>query len=225
MSARTKKQQPLTKVQQEIVIQWRPLACRYVLLGLRRRGLAHFMDEVDGLAADALVRAVGVWVPERGGFASCLKWWVRYVMRHLCAHGARVVHQSERATSYVDAWSLNAPVTTNRTETEFHGTWQDLLADETASDPAEDVDARRLARAVPLLLPVFMARKNERRNALAYAEESFRLWHLRTFSEEDVTLDALASQMGVSRERIRQRVEKVQEEFERWAKPIREEAA
>lgn len=221
-----KKRLPLTREQQATVTQWRPCAIKFMRRAIIARGLSHYEDETEGLAAEALMGAVNVWDPKRGSFATCLAWWVKSVAKTFHAHGARTVQQSPKKAESQDAWSLNKAVHVNsHGGAEVVTTWQDVLADESLSDPTEDVDARRLARAVPLLLPTFMARKNERRAALAYAEESFSLWHRRNFSDEEVTLEALASELGVSRERVRQRVEKVQQEFERWARPLREEAA
>lgn len=223
-SGQTKYRPPLTSEQQATVVKWRPLGIKYMLKALRGRGLGHFEDEAEGLAHWALMEAVRVWRPADGPFPACLKFWVRNTADKFSAHGARTVQQSEHAREYVNAWSLDAPL--KRTDGTLEGsTWQDMLANEVEDDPSENVDARRLARALPILLPVFMARKNERRYALAYAEESFRLWWIRNFGESDATLDSLGVQLRISRERVRQRVEKVQAEFELWADPLRKEAA
>lgn len=219
---------PLTREQQATVTKWLPLACKYTLWGLIQRGLRHYEDEAEGLAAEALLDAVRVWEPERGPFPACLKWWVWSTLNKFSAHGARTVHQSEHAEEYVDAWSLNMPATDG-----YHGgvtqivTFQDLLVDDSVSDPTEDVDARRLARAVPIVLRQRMSREANTNKAREYAAESVSIWWKRLQAEEygEIPLQHFADVLGVCRERIRQREAQVQREFEEWARELREEAA
>lgn len=224
MSARTTRK-PLTREQQATVTKWLPLACKYTLWGLIQRGLRHYEDEAEGLAAEAILDAVRMWVPERGPFPACLKWWVWSTLNKFSAHGARTVHQSERADEYLDAWSLNMPVTDG-----YHGgvtqivTFQDLLVDDSIGDPSEPVDAGRLSRAVPLILARRIAATIPRADALESARQSVRLWYAREV-DDDVTLDELAQQMGISRQAVQQRTARVQDVFERWAREVREEAA
>lgn len=223
----TKKRQPLTREQQATIVQWRPLAIKYTLKALHGLGLGHYEDEAAGLAAEALIGAVYVWNPKRGAFASCLKWWVMSVAKTFCAHGARTVHQSGKAREYVDSWSLDAPLTRGGGAL-ADGTWQDRLADDSIPDPADAVDAPRLYRDVYRALPRLVAGKGAKAKELRYAKESVRIWGLRALGDEepeDVTLEKLGQEVGVSRERIRQREAKVQRAFERWAEQIRSEAA
>lgn len=227
MSTPQKKRQPLTPEQQRTVTQWLPLACKFTRQALQLRGLHHHTDETEGLAADALMCAVDVWDPKRGAFASCLKWWVLAVANKFSAHGARTVHQSERSEEFMDAWSLNAPVSKGGYK-EGETTWSERLVDESTPDPVASVDARRLVRAAEHVLPRLVAGHGARKKQLRYAAESVRLWGLRNVSDEDpkdVTLEKLGQSIGVSRERVRKREAKVQAAFERWAKELREEAA
>lgn len=227
MSPPPKKRQPLTREQQTTVTQWRPLAIKYMLKALHGLGLGHYEDEATGLAAEALMGAVYVWNPKRGSFASCLKWWVLSVAKTFSAHGARTVHQSGKAREHVDSWSLNAPLERTGGALES-GEWQDLLADDSVGDPSVPVDAPRLIRAAAHVLPRLVAGPGAKAKELRYARESVRIWGLRAFGEEepeDVTLEKLGQEIGVSRERIRQREAKVQRVFEQWAAGIRKEAA
>lgn len=226
----TKYRPPLTREQQATVVQWRGLGIKYMLKALHGRGLGHFEDEAEGLAHVALCEAVRVWVPERGPFPSCLKWWVSSVANKFQAHGARTVQQSEHAREYVDGWSLDAPISrrwSDRSTMNGGETWQDFLVDDSASDPTQNLDAQRLARAIPLVLRQRMLRAAKTPKAREYAEDSVSMWWERAQAEEfgEIPLEAFAHMLGVSRERVRQRVDKVQQEFERWAAELREEAA
>lgn len=218
----TKKRQPLTREQQATVIQWRPLAIKYTLNALHGLGLGHHEDEATGLAAEALIGAVYVWNPKRGAFASCLKWWVRAVVRVFRAHGARVVHQAEDTKDFLPSFSLNVPVHAapgNRHPT----TWEDLLVSE-ASDPADTVDSARLSRAAEA--HVTRALRDEGGHVSEAAAHLFYdVWLARTTGEDDTPMHLIGWSWGVSRQRAQQRVAQVQAAFEDWARPIREEAA
>jgi DNA-directed RNA polymerase sigma subunit (sigma70/sigma32) len=221
----TIKRPPLTKEQQETVTQWRPLAIRYTRRLLFGYGLRDFEDEIPGLAAEALVEAARVWDPKRARFATCLRWWVRRVLQSFRAHGARVVHQSmsTRPKDFVANFSLDQH-THNGTYETADMTWADLLVDESLGDPAETVDTRRLLRAAFHVLPIMVAGRDPTRRQLAHARESVRLWGERQL-DGDTTLQELGDACGITREGVRRRVLNVQEAFEAWARPIREEAA
>lgn len=220
----TKKRQPLTAEQQATVVQWRPLAIQYTAKAMTKRGLMHFMDEVEGIAHEALVLAVDVWVPSRGSFPSCLKWWVASCTNKFSAHGARTVQQSEHSAEYVDSWSLNRPVSSRG----GHGgvvmtTWEELLVDENSVDPTETMDRRRLLRAAEVVLPRRVAANRDGEVARRNARLSVELWALRVL--DGAPFEELGQPHGLSRQAVQQRVARVQEAFEAWARPIREEAA
>jgi RNA polymerase sigma-32 factor len=122
---------------------------------------------------------------------------VKTIARRLGVTETDVIYMNRRLSG--DA-SLNAPI---REDPDL-GEWQDLLVDERADQEAtlaasEEFDNRR--RALTLALSVLNDR--ERRIIMA-----------RRLAEDRSTLNALAEELGVSRERVRQievkSVEKVQ---------------
>lgn len=224
-----KKRQPLTREQQATVAQWRPLAIKFMRKAIHARGLSHFDDEVEGLAADALMGAIYVWDPKRGTFATCLAWWVKSIAKTFHAHGARAVHQSAKRAESQDALSLNTPVhVNNHSGTTVVTTWQDVLEDESTPDPTDAVDAPHLYREALRVLPRLVAGKGAKPKRVRYAKASVRMWALRNVEDsdpDDVTLEKIGQEYGISRERVRQREAKVQAAFERWAETLRKEAA
>lgn len=220
------KRPPLTAAQQAIVVEWRRLAMKYTRRLLFGYGLREFEDEVPGLAAVALVEAVRVWVPARGPFGACLRWWVRRVMQEFRVRGARVVHQplDSSPARLEPTYSLNRPL--SRDEGQQDGeTWQDILPDEATADPSESVDSRRLIRAAYHLLPSAVAGRNATKREAKRARQSVNLWAVRALGDGGETLQELGDSVGLTREGVRQREAKVQAVFERWAAELRAEAA
>lgn len=222
MSPQPKKRQPLTAEQQATVVQWRPLACKYVLKSLHGLGLGHFEDEAEGLAADALMGAVRVWDPRRGAFASCLKWWVRATVRVFRAHGARVVHQAEDTREFLPAFSLNAPL---KGDSQGVLTWEERLLDDSLGDPSEAVDAARLLRAAEVILTGRLEAESDGHVSREMAEAFYRVWFDREVDGDDTPMHLIGWAWGVSRQRAHQRLDRVRAGFEEWARDIREEAA
>lgn len=226
-SGQTKHRPPLTREQQATVVQWRTLAIKYALKGLRRRGLGHFEDEAVGIAHAALMDAVRVWVPSRGSFPSCLKLWVASHANKFMAHGARTVHQSEHARQYTDAVSIDSSVRRHGPEAidfdpgdVFVG---GVLEDRSIGDPSESVDTRRLLRAAEVVLPLRVAGGRSGLLAKRSAQLSVELWAKRTL--DGAPYEEIGAPHGLSRQAVQQRVARVQAAFEEWARPIREEAA
>lgn len=227
MSPPPKKRQPLTREQQATVTKWRPCAIKYMRKAILARGLSHHEDEVEGLAADALMGAIHVWEPKRSTFPTCLLWWVKSVAKTFHAHGARTVHQSAKKAASEDAWSLNAPLV-HKGEASLSATYLDAIEDRSIPDPIDAVDAPQLYRTALRVLPRLVAGKGAKPKQIRAAKESVRIWALRNVEDSDpesVTLEKLGAEFGVCRERIRQREAKVQRLFEKWAAGIREEAA
>lgn len=214
---------PLTREQQATVVQWRGLGIKYMRKALHGRGLGHFEDEAEGLAHVALCEAVRVWVPERGSFPSCLKWWVSSVANKFSAHGARTVQQSEHSAEYVDAWSLNRAPYHFLDSGNPAGTWEDLLVNESVGDPSEPIDSRRLMRAAEVVLPRRVAGGRDGKIAKRNAQLSVQFWVARML--EDTPYEPLGAPHGLSRQAVQQRVARVQRAFEEWAAELREEAA
>lgn len=215
---------PLTKSQQETVLKWRPLALKYTRRLLFGYGLRDFEDEIPSLAADALMEAIRVWGPERAGFHTCLRWWVRRVLQGFRAHGARVVHQSMDTDpkDFVTAFSLNQYTG----PTEAQETWLDLLEDESTRSVGDEMDARRLYLAAKDEIPArIIGRRGAHVSPKARkaAVAGFGLWHARVL--EGHTYEELAAPLGLSRQAIQHRISRVHEAFEKWAREIREEAA
>lgn len=213
--------QPLTPEKQAIVVKWRPLALKYAMQALQRRGLQHYMEDAEGVAHIALVRAVNVWRPEKP-FPPCLRVWVARMAKIFNAHDARTVHQSERSASHVDALSINAPIK-YRGNTIDDYAYQDALVDHSIGDPAEPIDSMRLMRAVETVLPSLVTGGRRGKEASRNARLSVKLWARRTL--EDVPYEELGRPYKLSRQAVQQRVARVQAAFEEWARPIREEAA
>ena len=218
---------PLTARQQRIVTEYWRLAMKYTRRLLFGYGLRAFADEVPSLAADALMEAVRVWEPSRATFPTCLRWWVRRTLQGFRAHGARVVHQSMDTLpkDFQTAFSLNQ-YTNAKADDAPDETWQDLLEDENADDPAERVDAARLYRAAAYELPRRVTGRVGAKcgkRAQKEARENFRLWSARVL--EGAEYATLAKPLGVSRQTIQHRVDRMNAVFERWAAEIREEAA
>lgn len=226
MSPPPKKRLPLTREQQATVTQWRPLAIKYVGTALRINGLAHFMDEVEGVAHDALMLAVAAWEPDRGPFPSCLKWWVLSRVKKFSAHDARTVHQSEHSARFVDATSMSALINRKYADSEFG--LPDLTLDKAIEggeidDPSENMDRRRLLRAAEIVLPRRVLANRDGETARRNAKLSVELWAMRVL--DGAPFEELGAPHGLSRQAVQQRVARVQAVFEDWAKPIREEAA
>lgn len=222
-----KPRSPLTPEQRQTVAKYWLLAMKYTRRLLFGYGLRSFEDDIPSLAADALMEAVRVWDPARATFPTCLRWWVRRIMQGFRAHGARVVHQSmdTRPSDFHAAFSLNQ-YTNRKSEDAPEETWQDLLEDENVDDPTENVDAARLYRAAAYELPKRVtgrvgAKRGKR--AQKEARENFRLWSARVL--EGVEYATLAKPLGVSRQTIQHRVDRMNAVFERWAAELREEAA
>lgn len=211
--------QPLTPEKQAIVVKWRPLALKYAMQALQRRGLQHFMEDAEGIAHIALVRAVNVWRPEKP-FPPCLRVWVLRMAKVFNAHEARTVQQAEGSAAFADIWSLNAPVAHDH---ERGATWEDLLVDESAVDPSEPIDSMRLMRAAKAVLPSLVTGGRHGKEAARNARLSVKLWARRML--EDAPYEELCKPYKLSRQAAQQRVARVQAAFEDWARPIREEAA
>lgn len=221
-----KKRQPLTAAQQATVLQWRRLAMKYTRRLLYGYGLRQFEDEVSGLAAEALVEAVRVWVPSRGSFGSCLRWWVRRVLQSFRAHGARTVHQAVESSprDFRPIFSLNKSLEFGPAES-IGDTWQDVLRDDSTADPSEPVDSRRLLRAAYHLLPRAVAGRDPTKREMQRARESVHLWGARVLGDGEETLQELGDAAGLTREGVRQRILAVQTAFDAWAAELRREAA
>jgi RNA polymerase sigma-32 factor len=124
---------------------------------------------------------------------------VKIIAKRLGVEEREVVEMNRRLGG--DA-SLNAPL---RDDGDGGGEWQDWLVDESASQEAvlaesEEFDTRRAA------LKAAMSVLNDRER---------RIFEARRLAEDPVTLEDLAAEFGVSRERVRQievrAFEKVQE--------------
>lgn len=218
-----KKREPLTAAQQATVTQWHPLACKYTLKALHGRGLGHYEDEAEGLAADALMGAVNVWEPRRGSFASCLKWWVLAVVNVFRTHGARVVHQAEHATELLPTYTLDAPVTTGPLIS-HPMTWLDLL-EAAPDDVSGAVDATRLYRAAEVVVTRRLVAESGGRLTPEMAANFYSVWVDRKTGEDETPMHFIGWAWGVSRQMAQQRVARVEAAFESWAAEIRKEAA
>lgn len=220
------KRPPLTAAQQATVVEWRLLAIKYTRRLLFGYGLREFEDEVPGLAALALVEAVRVWVPSRGSFATCLRWWVRRVLQDFRARGARTVHQPIESSpkDYAPTFSLSRPIGQDQSEKSGE-TWQDVTRDESVGDPSEAVDSRRLLRAAYHVLPHAVAGFDPTKRELRRARESVHLWGARVLGDGEETLQELGDAHGLTREAVRQRILAVQSAFDKWAEELRKEAA
>lgn len=220
------KRPPLTAAQQATVVQWRRLAMKHTRRLLFGYGLRGFEEEVPGLSALALVEAVRVWVPTRGSFATCLRWWVRRVLQDFRARGARPVHMpvDTKREDFTPTYSLDSPLRDD-VEERRAVTWKDVLVDESAGDPSEPVDSRRLLRAAYHVLPRAVAGHNPTKREMKRARESVHLWGARVLGDGEETLQELGDAAGLTREGVRQRILAVQTAFDAWAKEIRREAA
>jgi RNA polymerase sigma-32 factor len=85
--------------------------------------------------------------------------------------------------------SLNAPL-----RQDAEGEWQDWLVDDTDSQETQLVDSEELAQRRDMLVHA-MNKLNERER---------RIFEARRLAEDPITLEDLASEFGVSRERVRQ---------------------
>lgn len=212
---------PLTKEQQALCVQWRPLALRYARLTSTKFGLEHH-DEADGIAHEALVSAVRVWDPKRAAFPSCLRVWIRARAHVYRAHRSQPVARSVRRWEPVPMYRLNVPIDgTDGFEQEI--TWQDVLEDPNP-ERLDDTDARRVARAFEVeAIRALIGNYTTARKANS-ARLTFALW-ARKFSDDEVTFEELGAEYGFSRQAAEQRFKRVQAIFDDWAEGIRAEAA
>jgi len=204
-------------------VQWRGLAISYAMRAMRKHGLESHMDEAEGLADESLVRAARVWVPTRGTFPSCVKWWVFSKVRLYRTHGGLVVSRDREQWEAPVVFRLNAPVTGHRVSAADEETWQDRLEDPNP-ERLDDTDARRVARAFEVEAIRALIGNYTTAKKADSARLTFEVW-ARKFSDDDVTFEQLGAEYGFSRQAAEQRFKRVQAIFEDWAAGLRAEAA
>jgi len=218
---------PLTREQQALCVQWRGLAISYAMRAMKKHGLETHMDEAEGLADESLVRAARVWIPARGSFPACLKWWVFSKVRLYRTHGSLVVSRDREQWEAPEIYRLDAPVQGIR-RSATHGneeTWHEIF-ESPDTEPArlDGTDARRVARAAELAIIGALSDRYSTQRKVDSARVSFEVW-ARKFSDDEVTFEELGAEYGFSRQAAEQRFRRVQAIFEAWAAGLRAEAA
>ncbi|NOK06679.1 MULTISPECIES: hypothetical protein [Myxococcus] len=184
--------------------------------------LRRYEDDVLAEAMVGLVEGCRRWEPERGSIASCVSWWVVAQLQAFKRRGSRGVAQVRRKSHLRQSpppvcLSLDAELSDDGC------TLYDLLPGP-FTDPALQLDCTTLAAGAQAELARRKMRRSQRETPADVTRARRDAAVFIRYSFHGATLDALARELEMTREGVRQCVLKMQPLFDAWASSLRAEA-